>query len=190
MSNDLRKQVYNNFNLKETDELVEIWQKNDRVEWSEDAFSAIEEILHERLGKLPTQNEPILEHEDMEEETDEDETDFDVLIDGENPPEFYKPHEVLWLDKWLYRAAIASIIATIISSLIALPQMHNIVLSYFLASGLRWDLIAWLIAIVIFVSAVTLQSILIYFPLKALGFILEILMEMEFRSRGVNAKNA
>ena len=45
--------------------------------------------------------------------------------------------------------------------------------------------IAWLITIVVFVFVVGLQCIVIYFPIKALGSILKILMEMEFNSRGV-----
>src|SRR6266542_3927345 len=118
MSNDLRKQIYNNFNLKETDELLEIWQKNDRVEWAEDTFNVIREILQERLAELPPQNEPILEYtDDTENEDGESETDSEFLIDGDNPPEFYKPKQVLWLEKWLNRAAIASIVASVIASL-------------------------------------------------------------------------
>jgi len=142
MSNDFRKQIYNNFNLKETDELVEIWQKNDRAEWSEEAFGVIEEILRERIGELPVQNEPILEHEDIEEESDENEFDSDVLIDDENPPEFYNPHEVLRLEKWLNKAAIASIVASAISSLTALPQTQRIILSYFMGDTSK-NFIAW-----------------------------------------------
>jgi hypothetical protein len=184
MSNSLRKQIYNNLNLKETDELVEIWQKNDRVEWSEETFSIIQEILQERLGKLPTQDEPILEYTDNQEADIEDESDFEFLIDDENPPEFYNPHQVLWLEKWLYRAAIASIIASFISSLLGLQQMQRIVLGFFM-NNVEMNLVAWLIALVIFVFAVGLQCIVIYFPLKALGSILKILMEMEFNSRGV-----
>jgi hypothetical protein len=185
MSNDLHKQVYNNLNLKETDELVEIWQKNDRVEWTEDTFNIIRDILQERLGELPPQDEPILEYTDADED---DEVEF--LIDEENPPEFYNPHEVLRLEKWLYKAAIASIVASAVSSLIALPQTQRIVLSYFMGN-MEWNFVAWLITIVIFVFAVGLQSIVIYFPLRALGSILKILMEMEFNSRGVaKTKNA
>jgi hypothetical protein len=191
MSNDLRKQIYISFNLKETDELLEIWQRNDHVQWSEDAFSVIQEILQERLGEVPSQGEPILEYLDNNEDEDTDnETDFEVLIDDENLPEFYNPHKVLRLEKWLYKAAIASIVASVVSSLITLPQLQQIVLSYFM-NNTEWNFVAWLIAIVAFVFAVGLQSIIIYFPLKALGSILKILMEMEFNSRGVaKTKNA
>ena len=190
MSNSLRNQIYSNFNLKETDELVEVWQKNDRVEWSEDTFSVIQEILQERLGKLPPQDEPILDYEEPEDENDEDETDSEFLIDDENPPEFYNPHEVLQLQKWLSKATIVSIIAAAISSLTSLLQMQKIILSYFMGDTSK-NFVAWLITIVIFSSAVVFQSIIIYFPLKALGSILKILMEMEFNSRGVaKTKNA
>lgn len=176
MSNDLRKQIYNSLNLKETDELIEIWKKNDRLEWAEDTFNIVRDILQERLGELPPQDEPILECKDEEE--------------NEDLPEFYNPREVLRLEKWLYRAAIASIVASVISSLLELQRMQRTVLAYFMGN-LEWNLIAWLITIVIFIFAVGLQSIIIYFPLRALGFILKILMEMEFNSRGVaKTKNA
>lgn len=191
MSNDLHHQIYNNLNLKETEELVEIWQKNDRVEWAEDAFNVIREILHDRLGELPPQNEPILEYlDDKEEEDSDDQTDFEFLIDDENPPEFYNPHHVLQLEKWLKWAALASIIASVFSSLLELQRMQRTVLEYFMGN-MEWNLVAWVITVLIFVLIVGLQCILIYFPLKALGSILKILMEMEFNSRGVaKTKNA
>lgn len=59
MSNDFRKQLYRNFDQKPTDELIEIWQTNNRVTWSEMTFDVIQEILQERLDELPSQNEPI-----------------------------------------------------------------------------------------------------------------------------------
>lgn len=61
MSDDLRKQIYNSLSQKETDELVEIWQTNDRVQWTEMAFDVIREILQERLGELSPQDEPVYE---------------------------------------------------------------------------------------------------------------------------------
>jgi len=61
MSEDYRKQLYRDFNQKATDELIEIWQTNNRVEWSEITFAVIREILQERLAEVPSQNEPITE---------------------------------------------------------------------------------------------------------------------------------
>jgi hypothetical protein len=184
MSSDLHMQVYNNLNLKETDELVEIWQKNDRVEWTEDTFNIIRDILLERLAELPLQDEPILEYTNEDEEYDDE-----FMGDNENPPEFYNPREVLRLEKWLDRAAIASIIGSFVSSLIALPNLQRIVLSYFMGN-LEWNLVAWMITIVVLIFVAALQGIILYYSLKALGSILKILMEMEFNSRGVKTKHA
>ena len=54
MNHELRDQIYNNMNLRETDELLEIWQTNDRVEWSETTFEVIKEILKSRGVKSPS----------------------------------------------------------------------------------------------------------------------------------------
>jgi hypothetical protein len=40
---------------KGTDELLQIWTQNDRSEWTDTAFSVIEEVLLERLGEIPPQ---------------------------------------------------------------------------------------------------------------------------------------
>src|SRR5688572_18652885 len=89
MSDDFRRQVYNSLILKETDELLEIWEKNDRTDWSEFAFESIREILLERLGEVPPQNEPVYEHvaqemedDDLSEISPEDEALY--LYDEEN----------------------------------------------------------------------------------------------------------
>ena len=53
----LRKQIYGNMNLKETAELLTIWRKGDREEWTETAFDVIKEILLNRLGEIPLKEE-------------------------------------------------------------------------------------------------------------------------------------
>jgi hypothetical protein len=185
MSNNLTKQIYDNLNLKETDELIEIWRTNDHFEWTDFAFNAIREILQKRIGELPPQNEPVLEHvaNDHDDEVDDDKI-LDKYNDQENAPVFYKPQEVLLLKTWLYRAAIASIIATAIAGLLELPTMQRTILSYF-AGGTQWNVLVWIIAIVVDVFAVGLQGAIYYFGFKTLGIILTILMETEFNSRGV-----
>ena len=55
MSSEFRKQIYSELNLKETDELLEIWHTNDHEEWSDAAFDVVLEILIERLGEVPIQ---------------------------------------------------------------------------------------------------------------------------------------
>jgi len=51
----LYQTVYRNMNLKETSELVSIWVKNDKSEWTNEAFEVIRDILVERLGDVPLQ---------------------------------------------------------------------------------------------------------------------------------------
>jgi tetratricopeptide (TPR) repeat protein len=55
MTNDLRQQIYNNLNLRETEDLLEIWQNGDPADWEKFTFEIIEKILVERLGGLPAQ---------------------------------------------------------------------------------------------------------------------------------------
>src|SRR5436309_767166 len=80
MGNDFRTEMYNMLKLKETDELVEIWIKNDRVERSALVFDVIREILQERLGEILPQDEPVYEHVKHVEQSINDE--FDAI-----PPE-------------------------------------------------------------------------------------------------------
>jgi len=54
-SDSLSNEIYNELNLKSTDELLEIWKKNDRSVWSDDGFKAIKKILIERQGSVPSQ---------------------------------------------------------------------------------------------------------------------------------------
>jgi hypothetical protein len=68
MSDEFRKQLYGNFNNKSTDELIEIWQTNNRTEWSEMTFDVIREILLERLPVLPSQDGPSPKAADIDKE--------------------------------------------------------------------------------------------------------------------------
>jgi len=56
MTDQLREQIRHNLNQKETDELVRMWQKNDRNEWSDMAFEVIHDILKDRHAEIPPQN--------------------------------------------------------------------------------------------------------------------------------------
>ncbi|MCD4673471.1 MAG: hypothetical protein K8R77_12475 [Anaerolineaceae bacterium] len=182
MSSDVRKGIYNNLNQKDMDELLAMWQTNDRVEWTEEAFDVMQEILQARLGEVPSQNKPVLEHV-KEELFDEDA--LEQIVGDQDPPVFYKPKEVLWLDTWLKHAAITAAVISFIKVLLNLGTTHDIVFSYNFSGGVAWEVVSWLIAIVVSVLGAYLQIVLVYFPLKALGAVLKILMEMEFNSRGV-----
>jgi hypothetical protein len=183
MTNELREQIRNSFNLKETDELLDIWKTNDKVEWSDVAFGVLKEILKERLGKVPRQNEPILEHKKKELSKEI----LDVVLSKEefknaDTAEFYEPKYVLKLANWLDKAALISIGISIALGLTEFPNTWNIVLQYF-HSNQNWNFVVTIITVFITCIGVGLQILMIYFPLKALEYVLRVLMEMEFNSR-------
>ncbi len=70
MDEDFRSQVFNELNLRDTEDLIEIWQNNDREEWSDTAFEVIREILWRRLGELPEQNAPGSQPDQADQEED------------------------------------------------------------------------------------------------------------------------
>lgn len=185
MSSDIRNGIYNNLNQKSTEELVEMWQTNDQVEWSALAFEIVQEILQERLGEVPPQDAPVLEHvqdELQDEENLPDDEALKKITSDDNPPVLYNPGEVLWLDRWLKRAAIAAVVVSVVVNLFQVPTLQRVIYSFSLGNP-AWNSMAWLLAIVVFIFSAALQSIVYYFSLKALGVILKILMEMEFNSR-------
>ncbi len=47
--------IYENMQLKNSEELLKIWIQNDRVKWTDEAFAVIHDILLERLGSVPEQ---------------------------------------------------------------------------------------------------------------------------------------
>jgi Tetratricopeptide repeat. len=56
MSDNFRAQIHNNLILKETEDLLEIWQNGDTTEWDPEVFEIVKEALLERLGFLPPQS--------------------------------------------------------------------------------------------------------------------------------------
>jgi hypothetical protein len=53
----LQQLVYASMEAKDTEELLAIWSANDRAEWSDEAFVAIQDILAKRLGSAPAREE-------------------------------------------------------------------------------------------------------------------------------------
>lgn len=183
VSKDLQKHIYNNLNLKETDELVEIWKTNDRVEWSEAAFDVLKEILEQRLSEIPSQNEPVFEHAKPEiNDYFYENLPLGMFSDPDNAPVYYEPKEILWTSFWLNRVAKAAVVITIIVSIPEIIRLQRIVLSYFMGK-MEWSFLSWLIASIVGSLEIAVECFIIYFSLKALASIIKILMEMEFNSR-------
>lgn len=183
MNEELYSQIYSSFNHKSTDELVDIWTTNDRVEWSETAFEVMNDILEQRLGEAPAQNEPIFEHVKPEKKKYYfEDYPVEIIADIPEAPLFYKPKDILWITYWLERVAKAAIPIIILISLPNINTSHEIVRSFFYSNPLP-ILVSWLIALVIGSFDIALSCFIYIFSLKALASILRILMEMEFKSR-------
>lgn len=185
MNDDLRQQIYNNLNLEETDVLVGIWKLNDRVEWSDEAFSVLAEILKERLGDLPAQDEPVFEHPaDDPYEGLSDAYKEKNIAEG-NRPIFYRPSEVVRLIKWIKRIAGAY---AFVSLWMLVPGLYKFISPYIDQNspyvGYAWSMVFILITIFSLFSVLA-----IYLPFQGLRIILEILMEMEFNTRGFIINN-
>ena len=180
MNNELRYQIYNNFDSKETDELLEIWKTNDHVEWSDLAFEILEEILMKRIGELPVQNDAIFEYKDKEDVADKLE-DWEVkLLGNENQPEFYDTLEVLSLKDDINKLVKAVIFVKIGFAIVNFQTVQGILQGYFPSTN-QMPAILW--SLLLTILAVGIDIAIVYFPLKALAHILRILMEMEFNSR-------
>ena len=180
MSNDLRNQVHNDLNTKETDELLEIWKTNDHVEWSDLTFDVLEDILTKRIGELPSQNDPIFDYDDEDQDDGLLEEWEDKLLDDENQPELYDTLDVLSLKDNINTVAKAVVVVKIFFGILSVQFVQSMFMGVFPTiediSGILWNLL-------IRTLAVGIDIAIIYFPLKALVLILRILMEMEFNSR-------
>lgn len=181
MNDDFRKQLYKKMDLMGTDELLDIWQMNDRMEWSETAFDVVQEILVKRIGDLPPQDNAILSHE---EELGKDELGLNEwetrLVDSEDQPSFYDTWEVIDVGRKLNKAAKAVLILNILIGVLTFPTTEQIISGYFpeiqKLPGIMFSLFALGLG-------TALNILLTYFPLKVLAYVLRILAEMEFNSR-------
>jgi hypothetical protein len=182
MNEEFRRQVYDNMNLKETDELVEIWRANDHLEWSDEAFEVIAEILRDRAVDLASQVQLPSQKTAGEESEDDGLTTEELrIIDDVNPPEFYDPFEVLKLEKWIEWAIRAVVVMTIAYNLIRYPSFISMVGAYFPQSPT--SVFVYAIALGIMGLNAVIGIVIYYFILRTLAQILSILMEMEFNSR-------
>ncbi len=187
MNNKLREQIRGNMNVKETDELLAIWRSNIRVEWSDEAFDAILEILKERGAEIPKQDEPV--YQIAEEKLTDDRLDVweAKALDDENQPEFYDVLEVITLKDNINLAAKAIIVLYSLVNLLNFQGYVSLFSSYFIGHE-EFMPFVYLVALIFMILNTVVNIAIVYLPLKALASILRILMEMEFRSRKRMAK--
>lgn len=175
MANDLRWHIFQSMDGKPTEELLEIWQVNDRSTWSDQAFEVVAEILRQRLGELPAQNEMVTTAPYPVNQGSDD------LEPSAKEPEFYRPKEVLWLQKQLKWVAIVSVVATLATEARSILVFLRVISSQNQESSPELivnTLILMAVAVFTLVSAAVS-----YIALRWLASILGILMEMEHNSR-------
>jgi hypothetical protein len=181
MNNELRQQTYNELNLRETEDLLEIWQANDHEEWSDMAFEVIKEILRKRLGEVPPQELPSEEQEAEESFEDDDLDEWDAkLLNDKNQPELYDTREFLRIKDNIDKVAFAAIIVYVLLGLLNLSFIRMLFQGIVLSPSEIAETVPDILSTIISVS---FRIAITYTPLKALTQILRILLEMEFRSR-------
>jgi len=184
---ETRKYIYNNFNLLETGQLLAIWQKNDRVEYTDLAFEVLRELLAERGCEIPIQGDPVTEHPLVREWRDLPAflEKVDPIVESNtgsaSEPQFFKPASVIRLQRWLNRIAIASVAINVIAMLVNAftqyaPLFRAITAGYSPSGGDYLVLVFYILATII-------ACVVVYFALKALGYILKTILEIETASR-------
>jgi hypothetical protein len=174
MSAELREQIRAQLGLRATEDLLEIWQENDRRAWSDAAFDIMGEILRERLGEVPPQGKPKTEaDEDLEVWEKE-------LLDSEDQPELYNVVDVITLKRTIDKAVIAFVVAWILLVVANMPWIWSLA-----ASGVPTlrEIRGSVPGIITYGLAALVEIVMTCVPLKALAHILRILMQMEFNSR-------
>lgn len=185
MNKELHDQIYHELNLRETEDLLEIWHANDHDEWSDMAFEIIQEILTKRLGEIPPKEETVVEELEEEDSKIENNSlpDWEAkLLDDDNQPEFYDPLEVLELRDNINKTATAVIVIYGLTNVMGFPYYTFLINSYFRVDA---EYSFW-VNVMAFILACLTAAVVIaitYYPLKALTHILRILMEMEYNSR-------
>jgi hypothetical protein len=183
------QQVYERMNLRGTDELLDIWATNDRVEWSDLTFEVIKEILQERSVEPPVQNDPVYIHPSPKNIPDKLKEVLGISEDadrlsagGETARLFYKPQKVTALQKWINFTMILVIVVNVVSAILSFIDSKWTAL-YF---GNLSALVAYAISIL---ANLVVNMVLPVIALKILSYVLNILMQFEFNSRAASTKN-
>ena len=180
MNDELRTQIRNNLKLKDIYELLNMWKTNNRAEWSDITFEVLREILEERIGEVPPQDDPIFESKNnIVEDNGREEWELRLLND-ENQPGLYNTQDVLKLRANINKVASATVILYILLGVLNFSFVRMLFQGVVLPTS---EIIKSLPDILFTMLNVGFRIAITYFPLKALTHLLRILMEMEFQSR-------
>ena len=162
--NWLRQQIYNRMQEKETEELLDIWKRSDRDEWSDDAFEIIHNILLERLGSVPEQG---VVTEKAEDESAQDESEEEKM------DTYHMPDNLFRISTW------ANTLAWVILGLSVILLVGTLIIEFQQGAILNWAGVFSLLN-----SFLTLLVGGFFFVvLRALAEIIYILMDIEDNTR-------
>ncbi len=166
------QEVLRQMEAKETDELLQIWQENDREAWTEEAFDAVRKILLERLGELPAQGLP------EEEEPAEDESEEDGRLILPYPTD----KKLIWIADWSNRLSGVVLAIGIIEAMI---RFISVVVSQFSNLGPNT---AFIIFMGLFVAVGSVLSYaFLYLVMQAITEIIYLLLDIRELSRPAQA---
>jgi hypothetical protein len=168
MNNEYSRQVYSTLELKETDDLLEIWKRNDREEWTDEAFEAIRIILTDRMGTLPAQK---TDQEELNDRSDSSGVKDQII------PAYYSSNRILRLCQVMDIAAPVSVFVYLLANYQTLIQQ---ILPLFQPYD---DKSANIIQLSLLILNLAVYCAILYLALKALSSILRILLQMADNSQ-------
>jgi hypothetical protein len=167
MSGDSEKQqILEQMQKKDTDELVQIWKAHDRTEWTETAFEIIRDILLERLGELPQQNDGNDQTESADEEVDT----------------YHNPDHLLRIAVW---GRALSQLFLILGILLIIGNIGYILITVSSASSSSASASAWFVTVYLFVLLFVpaIVSLFFFVLLRAMAEGICLLMDIEDNTR-------
>lgn len=182
MSNSEHDTIYSNLNLLETEELTDIYL-NREDEFTELGFKVVQEILLKRLGSLPEFEPDSITEQDEADGEEPGAADENEPV-GEFAPEFYQPQNIVRLEKWLYLAGRAALVAMAYFTLNFYTSLNDSIGGLF-PVAMRNSFIVIALTILGVMLDYVLNVAVIVLPLIGIAKLLRILTQMELDSRSV-----
>jgi hypothetical protein len=170
MAENMRETIRRQMLEKDTDELLQIWKENDRTEWTDTAFEVIREILLERTGSLPPQQEPEVASAKSPANDDEGDT-------------YYNSGRFMNIALWAKTLSWLFLGSSILLVLLALYSFFGYTMSQLQSAINPSTIIVYSLVIPNF--ATLLFGALLFVLLQALGEGIYILMDIEDNTRRI-----
>ena len=173
MSEEIEKQIRQHMQEQDTDTLVEIWNKQDRSEWSEKALDVVRELLLERLGQLPIQTEI----SDMPQES--------TATESEEEGQYHDPDRLIRIAGW---AIMLSRIFLVLAGLIIDINGSAFVGLLFQYSTYYWTRWTVLLPAVSSMLLLFLISLFLFVLCQAISEVIYLFLDIEGNTRSIRTR--